>query len=75
MQVFHGTLSVRGKDTVTRASVLVAVTVVVEVVFVFAVYIHVMGGTGFVHFLRCIANDQWCPSTYVRTEYSPIPIE
>ena len=68
LQVFHGTLAVRGKETVSSASWMVAVTVVIEMVLVFSCYIHVMGLNGFVQFLYCIQSEENCPSTYERTE-------
>jgi hypothetical protein len=70
MQVFHGTMSVRGKDTVTRAAVSVAATVVVELVLVFAAYCHVLGAQGFIDYSRCIVwGRDVCQSSspYIQT--------
>ena len=53
MQVFHGTLALRGTETVQRASWMVAVTVVVECVLVFASHTQVLGYEGFLDFLHC----------------------
>jgi hypothetical protein len=54
MQVFHGTLSVRGKETVMRASAMVAWTVVVEILLVCTMFIHVMGIAGFADFVKFV---------------------
>lgn len=62
MQVFHGTLAVRGKETVRRASVMVAVTVVVEMLVVFAIYSSVLGVDGFQQYLFCVGISEYCPS-------------
>ena len=63
MQVFHGTLAVRGKETVRNASIMVAATVVVENVLIFAIYATVLGVTGFREYLLCIPMQEYCPST------------
>jgi len=64
MQVFHGTLAVRGKETVSRASWMVAVTVVLMVVLIFAIFIHVQGTEGFKDFMKCTLLSN-CPSLLI----------
>lgn len=64
MQVFHGTLAVRGQDTVSRAASMVAVTVVLELSLIFSMYIHVQSFQGFVDFMWCIFTDE-CPASMV----------
>jgi hypothetical protein len=58
MQVFHGTVAVRGHDTVARASAMVALTVVFEMILVFAMYAHVQGYKGFADFNWCILTNE-----------------
>lgn len=61
MQVFHGTLAVRGQDTVARAAGMVAVTVVLELALIFTMYMHVQTMEGFKHFMWCIFTND-CPA-------------
>ena len=64
MQVFHGTLAVRGQDTVARAAGMVAVTVVLELALIFSMYMHVQTVDGFLNFMWCIFTNE-CPSRMV----------
>eukprot|EP00457_Paulinella_chromatophora_P009812 gb/GEZN01009888.1/.p1 GENE.gb/GEZN01009888.1/~~gb/GEZN01009888.1/.p1 ORF type:complete len:346 (+),score=14.25 gb/GEZN01009888.1/:24-1040(+) len=62
MQVFHGTLAVRGQETVTRAAALVAATVVFELVAM-AMVNEATFGSEHVLYLRCITLGA-CGNSY-----------
>ena len=64
MQVFHGTLAVRGQDTVARAAGMVAVTVVLELALIFSMYMHVQTVDGFLDFMWCIFTNE-CPTRMI----------
>ena len=66
MQVFHGTLAVRGQDTVARAASMVAVTIVLEMALIFSMYIHVQSFEGFAGFMWCIFTNE-CPAQLIET--------
>jgi hypothetical protein len=53
LQIFHGTLALRGKDTVTRSSLMVAVTVVLELLVGFANMYQALGAEHYIGYHKC----------------------
>jgi hypothetical protein len=70
LQIFHGTLALRGKDTVTRASVMVAATVVLELALGFANMYHALGPEHYVRYHMCLGLGSCPPSSVLQMSLS-----